>query len=117
MTSITVRKGSLRSDVEAVNARTPIDGVFVHSARMAEIDTNKTPMWLPTPLYEALPYLYVLGGVLFIGGTLYIGVSHPNAPLYIVCGLVSIVYGALVFGWRQYHRQKADSRQRSDSNA
>ena len=29
-------------------------------------------MWLPAPLYEILPYLYILGGTLFISGTLYI---------------------------------------------
>lgn len=61
-------------------------------------------MWLPTPVYEALPYLYVLGGVLFISGTLYIGVSAPGATLYIGCGLVSIVYGAFIFAKRHAHR-------------
>lgn len=61
-------------------------------------------MWLPTPVYEALPYLYVLGGVLFISGTLYIGVSAPGASLYIGCGLISIVYGAFIFAKRYAHR-------------
>jgi hypothetical protein len=54
-------------------------------------------MWLPAPLYESLPYLYVLGGVLFLSGTLYIGVNAPASPLYIACGLTSIVYGAYIF--------------------
>ena len=61
-------------------------------------------MWLPTPIYEALPYAYVLGGVLFICGTLYIGVGSAGAPLYIGCGLVSIVYGAYVFAKRHAYR-------------
>lgn len=61
-------------------------------------------MWIPTPIYEALPYLYVLGGVLFISGTLYIGLSAPGASLYIACGLVSIVYGAYVLSKRRAYR-------------
>jgi len=64
-------------------------------------------MWLPTPLYEALPYLYLLGGVMFISGTLYIGLQHPNAVLYLVCGLVSVISGIIVFGKRQFYRQKS----------
>ena len=61
-------------------------------------------MWIPTPIYEALPYLYVIGGVLFISGTLYIGLTAPGAPLYIACGLISIVYGAVIFSKRHAHR-------------
>lgn len=66
-----------------------------------------TAMWIPTPVYEALPYLYVIGGVLFISGTLYIGLSAPGASLYIACGLVSIVYGAVIFSKRQAYRNNA----------
>jgi len=61
-------------------------------------------MWLPTPIYESLPYLYVLGGVLFISGTLYIGLAAPGAALYIACGLISIVYGAYIFVKRHQYR-------------
>ena len=63
-------------------------------------------MWLPGPLYESLPYVYIIGGVLFISGTLYIGVTAPGAPLYIACGLISIVYGAAIFSKRAAHRRK-----------
>lgn len=61
-------------------------------------------MWIPTPIYEALPYLYVIGGVLFISGTLYIGLSAPGVPLYIACGLISIVYGVVIFSKRHAYR-------------
>ena len=64
-------------------------------------------MWLPTPIYEALPYLYVVGGVLFISGTLYIGLTAPGTPLYVACGLVSIVYGAYIFAKRHYSRNQS----------
>jgi hypothetical protein len=62
-------------------------------------------MWLPGPIYESLPYAYIIGGVLFISGTLYIGLSSPGAPLYIACGLISIVYGAAIFSKRLAHRR------------
>lgn len=64
-------------------------------------------MWLPGPVYEYLPYLYIVGGVLFISGTLYIGVMTNGAALYIACGLVSIVYGAYIFKKRQDARQRS----------
>lgn len=65
-------------------------------------------MWIPGPLYESLPYLYILGGVIFISGTLYIGVTAPGASLYIACGLISIVAGLVVFVRRQMHRSSAE---------
>ncbi len=62
-------------------------------------------MWLPEPIYECLPYLYIVAGVLFISGTLYMGVAASGAVLYIACGLMSIVYGAYIFKMRQDARQ------------
>ena len=64
-------------------------------------------MWLPGPIYESLPYLYIVGGVLFISGTLYLGVGTNGAALYIACGLISIVYGAYIFKLRQDARQRS----------
>lgn len=64
-------------------------------------------MWLPGPVYTCLPYVYVLCGALFIFGTLYIGVTAPGATLYIACGLISIVYGSVVFVLRQTSRAAA----------
>lgn len=62
-------------------------------------------MWIPGPLYECLPYAYIVGGILFISGTLYIGLNAAGAPLYIVCGLISIVCGTAVFAKRLAHRR------------
>lgn len=72
-------------------------------------------MWLPGPIYEALPYAYIVGGVLFISGTLYIGINMPGATLYISCGLISIISGVAVFAWRQAHRQKPDDQDSAHS--
>ena len=72
-------------------------------------------MWLPGPLYESLPYLYILGGVLFIAGTLYIGVDAQGASLYIACGLISTVYGAVVFVRRQAYRAAAEQTETAET--
>ena len=65
-------------------------------------------MWLPAPLYESLPYIYLLSGMSFIFGTLYIGVAAPGATLYFACGLISIVFGVVVFLLRQACRNAAE---------
>lgn len=65
-------------------------------------------MWLPAPLYESLPYVYILVGTLFNFGTLYIGLSAPGAPLYMACGIISIVYGVVVFVRRQAYRAEPE---------
>ena len=72
-------------------------------------------MWLPGPVYESLPYMYILGGVMFISGTLYIGVDTPGASLYIACGLISIVYGVAVFVRRQAHRAQSERKEPAES--
>lgn len=70
--------------------------------------STRSAMWIPGPLYESLPYLYVLGGILFLGGTLYIGTSAPGFAVYAVCGLISIAYGAYIFKVRHDARQRQD---------
>jgi hypothetical protein len=65
-------------------------------------------MWLPGPIYEGLPYLYIVGGVLFISGTLYVGVTSNSAALYIACGLISIIYGTFIFKMRQDARLRSN---------
>ncbi len=72
---------------------------------MNDADRTSTVMWIPTPVYEALPYLYILGGVLFISGTMYIGFTAPGATLYVTCGVISFVAGAVVFARRRAHRK------------
>ena len=71
-------------------------------------DAEGFAMWLPAPLYESLPYLYMLGGTLFITGTLYIGVAAPGASLYMACGFITTVTGVAVFALRQTCRATAE---------
>jgi hypothetical protein len=48
-------------------------------------------MWLPKPIYKALPTLYGVMGFLFIIGVIYLGVDTPMGPIYLGLGLVSLV--------------------------
>ena len=90
---------------KAVTVDAAARGICSQYGRMNQQRLLKNTMWLPAPLYEALPYLYVLGGVMFIAGTMYIGTSAPGASLYIGCGLISIVYGAYIFKLRSDARR------------
>lgn len=66
-------------------------------------------MWLSGLIYNGLPYFYILGGTLFWSGTMYIGTTAPGAPLYITCGLISIVCGGVVFVRRRFNRATIDT--------
>jgi len=48
-------------------------------------------MWLPEPVYKALPTLYGVMGILFIFGVIYLGVDTPMGPVYLGLGLVSLL--------------------------
>jgi len=80
---------------------------MVKNSLMGILNQTSNAMWIPAPIYEALPYLYILGGVLFVSGTLYIGLSAPGAALYIACGLVSIIYGAYIMSKRHAYRNQS----------
>lgn len=70
-------------------------------------------MWLPTPVYNALPTAYAVIGVAFILGVLYVG---PNAPLgvwYLGIGVVSILASITVSIWRARHKE---NRSKVDTN-
>lgn len=49
-------------------------------------------MWLPDPIYKALPTIYGLMGILFILGVMYVGLENtPMGPIYLGLGLVSLI--------------------------
>ena len=54
-------------------------------------------MWLPTPVYESLPYVYVLVGLLFISGATYIGLETGESSFYLGTGAISVLSGVLVY--------------------
>lgn len=57
-------------------------------------------MWLPEPLYKALPTLYAVMGACFIVGVFYLGFDAPMSPVYLGMGLVSILASITVSIWR-----------------
>jgi len=61
-------------------------------------------MWLPTPVYKALPTAYAVIGVAFILGVLYAGPDAPLTPLYLGMGIVSILASITVSIWRSKHK-------------
>lgn len=54
-------------------------------------------MWLPTPVYESLPYAYVIIGILLITGATYIGIETGETSVYLGAGAVSVLSGVLVY--------------------
>jgi len=76
-------------------------------------------MWLPKPVYNALPVTYALVGVLFIMGALYLDLRDPMSPVYLALGAVSIAASITVSYWRVTYpggRLKANSDQSQSEN-
>ena len=66
---------------------------------------HRRAMWLPKPLYDALPAIYVLVGVLFVSGAIYLGFVHEAAPAYAGIGAVCVLSGLLVRKLREQSRK------------
>ena len=64
-------------------------------------------MWLPSSLYESLPWAYVLIGVLFIGGVYYVGANGYGMLVYIALGVACIVSGLSIARVRNNIRNAA----------
>ena len=62
-------------------------------------------MWLPTPVYERIPQLWLLLGLLFIANGLYLGIDLPILLGYIAIGLGCCAYGASIALVRTRYRQ------------
>ena len=63
-------------------------------------------MWIPTPLYEALPFLYVSVGSLLIAGVAYIGFDVRSASFYFSLGVACVLFGLFIYYIRYAHRTK-----------
>lgn len=69
-------------------------------------------MWLPEPIYRALPMAYAITGALFIMGALYLDIREPMGPVYLALGVLSLIASITVGFWRYKHsddRQKVDT--------
>jgi hypothetical protein len=63
-------------------------------------------MWLPKPLYEALPYYYLALGVVALGARLYVDYWHWPLICAIV-GVGSTAAGVWVWVRRRNHRSRS----------
>ena len=73
-------------------------------------------MWLPTPVYESLPYMYVGVGILLIAGASYIGIDSRETAVYIGSGSIAVLSGVFVYVRRSVARaRRKDSDQDSGS--
>ncbi len=66
-------------------------------------------MWLPKPIYEALPAIYMMIGVIFMAGAVYLGFSHPASVAYAGIGVVCILTGIFIRELRHEARTQKNS--------
>ena len=64
-------------------------------------------MWLPTPIYEKTPQMWLLMAVLFIVLGLYIGFAYKLTFFYLLMGLVCAARGIHVWHMRRNFRRAA----------
>jgi uncharacterized membrane protein len=64
-------------------------------------------MWIPTPIYERIPQLWLLLGLLFMSSGVYLGFDYELTFLYFGTGVFCVVWGARIFVMRHVFRNKA----------
>ena len=68
-------------------------------------------MWLPKPLYELLPYLYVLIGLVVIGAAAVLARGVPGSSIAFFVGLAIMVLGVVIWMKRRSTRLDKASRE------
>lgn len=63
-------------------------------------------MWLPTPIYERAPQLWLLLGLLFISSGVFVGFEHAMAFVYIGVGFFCIAWSGCISLMRSKFRQR-----------
>ena len=65
-------------------------------------------VWLPGPVYEAIPYFYILSGFCALFASLYIDGPYALMPYWFLFTTLSIHAGIWILWQRQrYRRQRA----------
>jgi hypothetical protein len=62
-------------------------------------------MWLPTPMYERTPQLWLLMAVLFVVLGSYVSFAYPLTYFYVALGIVCAIRGVRVLRMRRTYRQ------------
>ena len=64
-------------------------------------------MWLPKPLYEAIPYFYIVAGLLFVAGASLMMYWRWDSTLFFVFSIICLISGTFVFLKRRHFRKLA----------
>lgn len=64
-------------------------------------------MWLPTPIYERTPQLWLLMALLFVVLGAYIGFDYTLTYFYVLLGLICGVRGVHILRMRKAYRRAA----------
>lgn len=62
-------------------------------------------MWLPTPIYERTPQLWILMAILFVVLALYVGFAYKLTLFYLALGVFCAVRGLHIVRMRRNYRQ------------
>ena len=62
-------------------------------------------MWLPTPIYERTPQLWLLMAALFVVLALYIGFDYTLTYFYVLLGVICGVRGVHILQMRKTYRR------------
>ena len=63
-------------------------------------------MWLPTPIYERTPLLWLLMAILFVVLALYIGFAYKLTIFYLGLGVFCAGRGLHILSMRRNYRRK-----------
>jgi hypothetical protein len=63
-------------------------------------------MWLPTPIYERTPLLWLLMAILFVVLALYIGFAYKLTIFYLGLGIFCAGRGLHILSMRRNYRRK-----------
>ena len=66
---------------------------------------SEIPMWLPTPIYERTPQLWLLMAVLFVVLAAYIGFAYKLTIFYVVLGVICAGRGLHILSMRRNYRR------------
>ena len=72
-------------------------------------------MWLPKPLYEAIPYFYIVAGLLFVAGASLMMYWRWDSTLFFIFSIICLVSGIFIFLQRRKFRKTSEARSRDET--
>lgn len=78
-------------------------------ASFAISNEHATTMWIPKPVYNSLPAIYIVIGLLIAAGIIYMGLERQGSMVYLALAGLCIVAGIVVQWLRIRAKQSAAS--------